>query len=412
MPKVSGMDILAAVKVKAPEMSVVLMTAYGTIEAAVRAVKLGASDYVCKPFKNDEICKVVERTLFVHRLVEENRRLKAEVGSRSRLGDLVGKSPKMRQVYDLIGQLARTDTTVLIQGASGTGKELAARALHYNSARSDRPFMAIHCGALPETLLESELFGHIKGAFTDAMRDKTGLLESAAGGTVFFDEVAEMPPPLQIKLLRFLQDHEVRPLGSTESRKVDVRIVAATNKDLRQEVARGKFREDLFYRLAVVLLQLPPLRERKEDIPLLVECFLERESKKRGETLSIEASVLDVLMNHEWPGNVRELENVMAHAFVLSKSAKITLESLPSSLAALPKVGAFLEDHVPYREAKQRILASFDRAYLKELLHRSEGNVSRAARLADMDRKNFYELLKKNGLMPGSEAAPDGSSLA
>ncbi|MBI4052346.1 MAG: sigma-54-dependent Fis family transcriptional regulator [Elusimicrobia bacterium] len=405
MPRVNGMEVLKAVKTASPQIPVILITAHGTIDSAVQAMKLGASDYLTKPFKNDEIKFVVQNILEKQRLIEENKRLKAELASRYRFAEIVGKSSKMQQVFHLISQLAQSDVTVLIQGESGTGKEIVAKAIHFNSPRSARPFMVIHCGALPETLLESELFGHTKGAFTDALKDKRGLLESAEGGSVFLDEVGEMPPSMQVKFLRFLQDHEIRRLGSAESRKVDVRVIAATNKVLKEEVRRGRFREDLYYRLAVVPLHLPSLRERKEDIPLLVEHFLTRSSEKRKEKLSLAPEAFEILLNYDWPGNIRELENAIEHAVALCGNSRIGAELLPCSLALDPvPPGLNSWGTASYRQAKQKVLEAFEKTYLIELLKRSKDNITHAAQLAEMDRKNLYELLKKHGITPREES--------
>jgi DNA-binding NtrC family response regulator len=410
MPKVDGMDVLKAARA-AGDIPVVLITAHGTVETAVEAMRLGASDYVLKPFKNEEIKIVVERLLETRRLLTENARLQQELAAQYRFGEIVGRSRRIQDVFLLLGQLSRTDATVLIEGESGTGKELAARAVHFNGPRAAGPFVVVHCGALPEPLMESELFGHVKGAFTDATRDRMGLLESAEGGTVLLDEIGEMPAALQVKLLRFLQDREVRRVGSTESRRVDVRVIAATNKNLRSEVENSRFRVDLFYRLAVVPVQLPPLRERKEDIPLMIEHFLERAAARAGKKgFSLSAESMSILLAHDWPGNVRELENAIAHAAALGGGSDMGPEVLPRRLtgAAPPAPASVSWRNVPYREAKQRILESFDRAYLTDLLRRCGGSVTRAAAEADMDRKNFYDLLKKYGLSP-REPSPDSS---
>jgi DNA-binding NtrC family response regulator len=408
MAALDGMDVLKAARAASDNIPVVLITAHGTVETAVEAMRLGASDYVLKPFKNDELKIVVERLLENRRLLAENARLKGELASQYRFGEILGKSRRIQEVFRLLGQLSRTDATVLIEGESGTGKELAARAVHFNGLRAGRPFVVVHCGALPEPLMESELFGHVKGAFTDATRDRIGLLESAEGGTVLFDEIGEMPAALQIKLLRFLQDREVRRVGSTESRRIDVRVIAATNKNLRAEVEQNRFRVDLFYRLAVVPVQLPPLRERKEDIPLMAAHFLERAAARAGKAgVSLSAESMRILLAHDWPGNVRELENAIAHAAALGGGADMGPDVLPRRLTGAPRAAVpnVARPGTPYREAKQRVLEAFDTEYLTDLLRRCGGSVTRAAAEADMDRKNLYDLLKKYGLQ-AREAAP------
>jgi DNA-binding NtrC family response regulator len=406
MPKVNGAEILAAVRAKDAELPVILITAHGTLDSAVAAMKRGASDYLAKPFRNDEIRLAVDGVLEKRRLMAENRRLRQELESRFQLGGIIGKSAAMQKVFGLIERLAASDASVLIQGESGTGKELAARALHFNGPRRAKPFVAIHCGALPESLMESELFGHVKGAFTDASKDRIGLLESADGGTVLLDEVGDMPAPLQVKLLRFLQDREVRPLGAAEARKVDVRVVAATHKDLARAVATGEFREDLFYRLAVVTVSLPSLRERAEDIPFLAEHFLESASRKAAKgpmTLTDEA--LHALCARSWPGNVRQLQNAIEHAVALHKGPFISSECFPLAAARRADAAASGYEGLSHREAKQRVLESFERDFLTRLVRKAGGNMTRAAELADMDRKNLYELLKKHGLGASDEAA-------
>jgi len=407
MPRVNGMQILEAVRSQSPDIPVVLITAFGTLESAVQAMKQGASDFVAKPFKNEQIKLAVNNALEKQRLRDENKRLKAELASRYQFGQIIGKSAKMQETFQVIAQLAQSDVAVLIHGESGTGKEIVSRAIHCNSSRSGKPFIPIHCGALPETLMESELFGHVKGAFTDALKDRAGLLESAEGGTVFLDEVGDMPLPLQVKLLRFLQDHEVRRVGSSESRRVDVRVIAATNKDLKQAVVENKFREDLYYRLAVVTIQLPPLRDREDDIPLLVEHFLRKAADKRAPRhhVELDRATMQSLLAHDWPGNIRELENAIEHAVALTEGSAITPQSLPRTVhrdgpscpAPIPLKG------LAYRDAKQKVLESFERPYLAGLLEQAKGNITQAAHLADMDRKNLYELLKKYGLSPTQE---------
>lgn len=395
MPKVDGVGVLEAIKQRSMETPVVLMTAFGTLETAVNAMKKGASDYVAKPFKNEEIRLVLASVLEKRRLLDENRRLRVALAAWEGLDTLVGSSEPMKRLHEMIGQISQSDATALLLGESGTGKELAARAIHRSSPRADRPFQVIHCGALPETLLESELFGHVKGAFTDAHKDQPGLLAQAEGGTIFLDEVGEMPLPMQVKFLRFLQEREIRPLGGATVRRVDVRVIAATNKDLRKEVSDGRFREDLFYRLAVVPITLPPLRERKEDIPLLVDCFLNRIAKRSGASKrSFSPEAMAHLVTQLWPGNVRELENAVEHAVAVSRENILPLESLPNSTGiTLPEPKA-----KSYRDAKRHLLDRFEQDYVTDLLNKTSGNVSRAAELADMDRKNFQDILKKHNI--------------
>jgi len=408
MPKMDGMEILQAVKSVSRDVPVILITAYSTVDSAVQAMKLGASDYVAKPFKNDELCAAVDNVLEKSRLREENRRLKLELDKKYSFSNIIGQSKKMQEVFGLISRVATADVTAIIQGESGTGKELVARAVHFNSTRRAHPFVAIHCGGLPETMLESELFGHVKGAFTDAIKDRKGLLESADGGTVFLDEVGDMPAALQVKLLRFIQEREIRRVGSDVTTSVDVRLIAATNKNLLAEVKDGRFRSDLYYRLSVVPIFMPPLWDRSEDIPLLARHFIEKHYAGgiAKEDISISAEALQVLIRHTWPGNVRELENAIQHALAfLGKGVSIAPEMLPGSISAasqgcLPPATA---DRT-FRDAKAQVIESFERAYISDLLKKSAGNVTQAAQLADMDRKNLQDLIKKHGLTPSDHA--------
>lgn len=395
MPKVDGVGVLEAIKNRSPETPVILMTAFGTLDMAVSAMKKGAADYVTKPFKNEEIRSVLGSVLEKQRLREENHRLRHALAGREGLDLWVGASGTMKRVHEIICQLAKSDTTVLLFGESGTGKELAARALHRNSARAEHPFQAIHCGALPETLLESELFGHVKGAFTDATKDRAGLLDQAEGGTVFLDEVGEMPPPMQVKLLRFLQEREVRPLGGAKPHRVDVRVIAATNKDLRTEMAEGRFREDLFYRLAVVPITLPPLRERREDIPILVNFFLERIALRTGTSKhQFTPEAMDGLVSSPWPGNVRELENTVERAVAMAQGEHLSFEKQENVTRSPPP---FPPSKI-YREAKRQILDRFEQEFISTLLRETSGNISQAAEIAGMDRKNFQDLLKRHNI--------------
>lgn len=401
MPKISGIEILQAVKSVSPAIPVILITAYSTVDSAVHAMKLGAADYVAKPFKNDELCAAVNNVLEKSRLREENRRLRQELNEKYSFSKIIGQSEKMREVFKLISRVAQADVTTIIEGESGTGKELVARAIHVNGPRHKNPFVAIHCGGLSETLLESELFGHVRGAFTDAIKDRKGLLESADGGTVFLDEVGDMPAALQVKLLRFIQEREIRRVGSDATASVDVQLLTATNKNLLTEVKAGRFRNDLYYRLAVVPIFMPPLRDRMDDIPLLVKHFIQKHAGGESEEdIEISGDAMQTIMRYSWPGNVRELENVIQHAIAfLGGGNTILPEMLPQSVSgtashALPLAAADRS----FREAKLRVVESFERAYLADLLKKSSGNITHAAQVADMDRKNLQDLLKKHGL--------------
>lgn len=402
MPKMNGMEILQAVKSVSPAMPVILITAYSTVDSAVQAMKLGASDYVAKPFKNDELCSAVNNVLEKSRLREENRRLKQELEEKYSFSNIVGQSGKMREVFNYISRVAQAEVTAIIQGESGTGKELVARAIHFNGARKSDPFVAIHCGGLSETMLESELFGHVKGAFTDAIKDRKGLLESADGGTVFLDEVGDMPAPLQVKLLRFIQEREIRRLGSDVNTSVDVHLIAATNKDLLAEVKAGRFRSDLYYRLAVVPIFMPPLRERMEDVPLLVKHFVQKHAVvERGAEIGVSGEAMQTIMRYSWPGNVRELENVIQHAVAFLGGANtITPEMLPQSVSGITSASLPVAMDKGFREAKQQVVESFEKNYIQDLLQKSSGNITHAAQVAGMDRKNLQDLIKKHGLTP------------
>lgn len=330
MPDIDGMVFLENLHRLKPDLPIVMMTAYGTIEKAVEAMKKGAFDYICKPFENDEFKMVVARAVEHFRLVCRNRELEEAIKNRYSFQNIIGKSPAMQKVFYTIEKVAPSRSTVLITGESGTGKELIAKAIHYHSPRKGKPFVSVNCGALPETLLESELFGHERGAFTGALQQRKGRFELAHEGTLFLDEISEMPLHLQVKLLRVLQEMEFERVGGTQTVRVDVRIIAASNRDLKKEVEAGMFRSDLFYRLNVVNIHLPPLRERREDIPLLVTHFLEKYSKETGysEPLKVDRDAMQCLMEYNWPGNVRELENVIERAILLSSSNVITLADL------------------------------------------------------------------------------------
>ncbi|MCL6630140.1 MAG: sigma-54 dependent transcriptional regulator, partial [Armatimonadetes bacterium] len=337
MPDLNGVEVLKSAKEINPQLSVVMITAHGTIKTAVDAMKLGAFDYITKPFDMDEIKLVVKNAAERSELLEENIHLKQELKSRYSFEGIIGSSSKMQEVFKIVERVANSNATVLIRGESGTGKELIARAIHYNSPRAAKPFIAVSCAALPETLLESELFGYEKGAFTGAVGQKAGRFELAHQGTLFLDEVPEISPPVQVKLLRVLQEREFERVGGTKTIKVDVRLIAATNRDLEQLVAEGHFRPDLYYRLQVIQVFLPPLRERTEDIPLLVQHFIEKYNKENGKFVKgVTDETMDLLMKYRWPGNVRELENVIERGVVLADANEdlITPDLLPSMLQA------------------------------------------------------------------------------
>jgi two-component system response regulator PilR (NtrC family) len=398
MPEQSGMDLLFHVKDHAPGTVVIMITAFATTETAISAMKQGAYDYVTKPFKVDELRLVVEKALEKKLLSAENQRLRTELRSQTRSRTLVGTSRSMQALYDLISQVADTKTNVLVCGESGTGKELVAREIHDQSERTDHPFVAVNCGAIPENLLESELFGHVKGAFTGAVQSKAGLFETAHRGTLFLDEIGELPTPLQVKLLRVLQDKSVRRVGGTSNHLVDVRIVAATNRRLEDEVAAGRFREDLYYRLNVIQIELPPLRDRSEDIPLLIRHFVEKYGKELGKDVTaVSEAAMKRILAYDFPGNVRELENTVERAVALSQSETIQPESLPPTVlegrerlqvSQLPLEGTNLDG----------LVAEFEQRLLREALQESGGVKKRAAQLLGISFRSFRYRLEKLGL--------------
>ncbi|HSR41035.1 MAG TPA: sigma-54 dependent transcriptional regulator, partial [Longimicrobiales bacterium] len=396
MPGTSGMEVLSKAKEVDPEIAVILMTAQASLQSAVRAVNEGAFYYIQKPFANEELLAICRRAAETRQLKVENRALRKEIRRRERTSEdrPVGKSRSFVEVLDLAETVAPTDSTILISGESGTGKEVVSRYIHALSERSDGPFFSINCGALPEGLLESELFGHVKGSFTGAVKDKEGLLVAAEGGTFFLDEIGEMSPKTQVKLLRALQEREVIPVGSTEAVPVDVRIIAATNLDLEEEIRRGDFRSDLYYRLNVISLHLPPLRERRDDIPLLARHFLEKLAKREGEgpyELSDEA--MEVLLEYDWPGNVRELENALERAAVVSEDRTIGAEQLPERVREAPPP-RLVEDELPPNPSMEVI----ERAYIQWVLNAEGGNKTRAAEVLGIDPSTLYRKLNRYGL--------------
>jgi two-component system response regulator AtoC len=390
-PHLNGLDVLRAYKSVQPESEVILITAFGSMETAIEAVKAGAFDYISKPFKIDEVLLQVRRALGNRNLVRENRNLKRQLGSQVQLSSLVGRSPKMLDIYKKIAMVADSRSTVLIQGESGTGKELVARAIHFNGARAAQCFYAVNCGALTESLLETELFGHVRGSFTGAIENKRGIFEEASGGTVFLDEVSEMSPALQVKVLRALEEQEVRRIGSNQVIKVDLRIIAAGNRDLAQRVEEGKFRQDLFYRLRVIEIELPPLRERLEDIPLLVENFLKKFGHERERSFAVSPEALSALMSYAWPGNVRELENALESAVALNRSGVIVPEDLPLKVRADSGDGRRPENF--YAELPP--LEEMERRYLAHVLKATGGNKVKTAAILGINRRTLYRKVEK-----------------
>ena len=394
-----GMEVLRAFKKLSPETTVIMITAFGSIETAIEAIREGAFDYISKPFKLDEISLTIRRALEQRRLLQENKFYRQELLTKYQFKNVVGQTPAMVHVYKTIAKVADTRSTVLLYGESGTGKELVARSIHYNSPRNPRPFIPVDCASLVENLLESELFGHVRGAFTGAVGLKKGLFEEAEGGTIFLDEVANISLSMQTKLLRFLQDHEIKRVGGTESVKVDVRIISATNQQLEPLVKEGRFREDLFYRLNVVTITLPPLRERREDIPLLANHFVQKFTEEYKKSIShISPEALDIFMEYPWPGNVRELENTIERAVIFSIHPIILPEDLPQKLLdANPEKK--LDDLIrryPILTEKLLSLKDVEKNYVLKVLQETKGNKKKAAEILGIDRTTLYRILDKN----------------
>jgi DNA-binding NtrC family response regulator len=402
MPGVDGLRLLERARAVDASIPVIIFTAFATIESAVAAVRQGAFDYLPKPFSADQLRLAVERALRQRQLAVENQRLREQLKSTMGFESIIARSPAMVQVFELIRKAAWSDANILIIGESGTGKELVARAIHANSPRSSGAFVPVDCAALPENLLESELFGHEKGAFTGAVRTKPGLLETGSGGTVFLDEIAELPVSLQAKFLRALQEREVRRVGGTRPIAVDVRIVSATNRDLRQAVGKGEFREELYYRINVIGVQLPPLRARHGDVPLLVQHFVSRYGRGRETAIeSVDPDAMRVLEGYGWPGNIRELQNVIERACALADGTRITTRDLPEHLSAPGSPGAVSAStsvDLPLPTAKAQWMRELEAAYLVDQLNRHGGNISQAARAAGIDRKTFHRLINKYGI--------------
>jgi two-component system response regulator AtoC len=395
MPRMDGLAFLQEMKKTGMEATIIVMSAYGTVDIAIEAMKLGAYDYISKPFKPDEIILILKKAEEREQLRRENQILRKEIAREYSFENIVSKNEKMQKLFDVIRKVSHYKSTVLITGESGTGKELVARALHYNSDRAQNPFIAVNCGAIPENLLESELFGHAKGAFTDAIRTKKGLFEEADAGTLFLDEIAELPGQLQVKLLRVLQDGEIRRIGETKPIQIDVRIVAATVKDLPKEVSEGRFREDLFYRLNVLPLHLPPLRERKEDIPLLIQHFIGKYNQAMNKNVKdIDHRAMETLMNYKWCGNVRELENTIERAIVLSEKNNIETENLPVEIQNF-KEELQLETLPDEEYSIKKASKSLEINLIKRALKKMKGNHTHAARLLEISHRALLYKIKE-----------------
>jgi two-component system response regulator PilR (NtrC family) len=402
MPRVGGMEVLEHVKRVSPETEVVVMTAYSTTESAIEAMQKGAYDYISKPFKVEEIKVIIQRCIERRRLTEENRRLRGQLREKYSFSKIVGKSDCMRQVFAIIEDVANTRTSILVSGETGTGKEMVAKAIHFNSPRRDKRFLAINCGAIPEQLMESELFGHVKGSFTGAVSNKKGLFLEADGGTLFLDEIGELGIGLQVKLLRALQERCIKPVGSVDEIKVDVRIIAATNRDLEDEVVHGRFRQDLYYRLNVVELPLPALRERRDDIPLLAQFFLERFVEDMGKQIQcIEPEAMEALFNYHYSGNVRELENLIERAVTFEKSSSITLSSLPPHVVERRRVIGSSGEAIEIGEEGvllEDLLAALEKRYIIKALEMTKGNRTDAAKLLGVSFRSIRYKLAKYGV--------------
>lgn len=406
MGTVDGLTVLREFKRLSPDTSIVLLTAFGSLEGAIEAIKQGAYDYLAKPFKKEEIRLVVQRSLEHCRLVRENARFRDERRGREPWTHLVGSSPAMLEVYKLVARVSENRSTILIEGESGTGKELIARAIHSNSPRREKPFVPVNCGALPDQLLESEMFGYEKGAFTGAAAAKAGLFESANGGTLFLDEIGDLGAALQVKLLRVMQDQEVRRVGSTTSTKVDVRVIAATNRDLAGLVKEGRFRDDLYYRLNVVRIVLPPLSERREDIPMLAYHFLQKYAGGAAHVKGFLPATMTLLKEYAWPGNVRELENAIERAMSLSHGPLLLPEDLPEPLRQQVAPAGIHAESQPGRADNEALLTldEVEKRHLVRVLKETRGNKVKASKVLGIDRRTLYRMAERFGLDLGDDA--------
>jgi DNA-binding NtrC family response regulator len=416
MPEIDGLEVLKRVKESHPDIDVIMVTGLSQIDTAVRAMKLGAFDYLPKPFDPDELKLVVQRAFERRQLLQENLSLKSEVSSRYRFENIIGSSPRMQAVYRLIAKCAPTNSTVLLTGESGTGKELIARAIHYNSLRKDKPFVPVDCNSLSENLLESELFGHVRGSFTGAVANKKGVFESANGGTLFLDEIGNLSLSTQAKLLRVIQEREFRAVGDTRAQGTDIRLITATNKDLKAMVADGTFREDLFYRINIFPIPIPPLRERREDIPALAFHFLNVFNEELGKKMTgFSEDAMSALVNHDWPGNVRELENTVQRAVILANDMVVRRAHLSNIADAsprpdldVPRTGDELKQIK--KIAREKSVENIEKLFVVEALKRNDWNVTRSAEETGMQRANFQALMKKYQIrIRGTEPNPGES---
>ena len=400
LPKGNGIEVLRQIKRLNLDTIGIVLTGYGSIESAIEALRTGAYDYITKPFHADEIKILVRKALEYKKLHKENIYLRRQIQSAYRIENIIGSSPRMQELFQLIETVADSDSTILIFGESGTGKELVARAIHYGGVRRNHPLIPVNCGAIPEDLLESELFGHVKGAFTGAVMNRVGRFQLADGGTIFLDEIGDMSPKLQVKLLRVLQEQEFDPVGSTETVKRNVRVIAATNMDLDQSVAEKRFREDLYYRLNVIPLHIPPLRERREDIPLLIQHFVEKFNRlKHRKITGFSPDVIELLQEYPWPGNVRELENLVERMAILKSVGKVTVRDLPQKLKVpqadtIPAEQFFPEHGIDFNS----VVDDFEKRLILHALNKASGVKSRAARLLRVKRTTLVEKIRKKGI--------------
>ncbi len=407
MPKVNGLELLREVQRAGGSTLCMVLTGHGSIESAIEAMRTGAFDYLTKPFKGDGLRLQVQRALEYGKLQCENRNLRRQVRDKYKFANLVGDSPEMQRIYRTIGKVADSDATVLIEGESGTGKELLARAIHFNSGRAHRPLVPINCGAIPKDLLESELFGHVKGAFTGATTSRPGRFELADGGTLFLDEIGDMSPDLQVKILRVLQEQEFERVGGTKTQKVDVRVVAATNKELEKEVETGRFREDLYYRLNVIPITVPPLRDRTGDIPLLIHHFLALQNERRSTDHSLTEEVVEILCGYPYPGNVRELENLIERLVVLADGPVIGVDELPKKIRSSPPHAGGIPVTIPADGlVLKEVLEELEHHIIDQALERSDGVKSKAAKLLGLNRTTLVEKLRKREMLDETPAGP------